>query len=81
MDTDLVKAEDGLVRPKAAGMDIAFSGGGDTAMAHIGLGANSVSLGWVDELPEPTLDGDQATYTDVLPDVDLVLTAGVEGFS
>ena len=81
VDTDLVHSTDGLVRPKAAGMDIAFSNGGDTDMAHIGLGSNSVSLGWIEELPEPTVDGDQATYADVLPDVDLVLTAGVEGFS
>ncbi|MGW5877019.1 LamG-like jellyroll fold domain-containing protein [Nocardiopsis terrae] len=81
VDTTLVKTEDGSVRPKAAGMDIAFSGGGDDAMARIGIGSNSVSLGWEGELPEPVLDGDQATYADVLPDVDLVLTAGVEGFT
>ncbi|WP_017582213.1 LamG-like jellyroll fold domain-containing protein [Nocardiopsis valliformis] len=81
VDTTLVKAEDGSVRPKAAGMDIAFSGGGDEEMARIGIGSNSVSLGWAGELPEPVLEGDQATYADVLPDVDLVLTAGVEGFT
>ncbi|MBB5489882.1 hypothetical protein [Nocardiopsis metallicus] len=81
VDTTLVRAEDGLVRPKAAGMDIAFSGGGDDVMARIGIGSNSVALGWVDKLPEPTLDGEQATYPDVLPEVDLVLTAGVEGFT
>ncbi|AFR08444.1 LamG-like jellyroll fold domain-containing protein [Nocardiopsis alba] len=81
IDTTLVKAEDGIVRPRAAGMDIAFSGGGDADMARIGIGSNSVSLGWVEELPEPTLEGDRATYADVLPDVDLVLTAGAEGFN
>ncbi|MEU3310813.1 LamG-like jellyroll fold domain-containing protein [Nocardiopsis sp. NPDC006832] len=81
VDTDLVRGADGLIRPKAAGMDIAFSGGGDSVMAHVGIGSNSVSLGWIEGLPEPTLEGEQATYSDVLPDVDLVLTAGVEGFS
>lgn len=81
VDTTLVAGDDGLVRPRAAGMDIAFSGGGDAPMARIGIGSNSVTLGWVAELPTPTLDGDQATYADVLPDVDLVLTAGVEGFT
>jgi hypothetical protein len=81
VDTTLVAGDDGLVRPRAAGMDIAFSGGGDAPMTRIGIGSNSVALDWVEELPTPTLDGDQATYADVLPDVDLVLTAGVEGFT
>ncbi|RKS05026.1 concanavalin A-like lectin/glucanase superfamily protein [Nocardiopsis sp. Huas11] len=80
-DPSLVATEDGLVRPRAAGMDIAFSGGGDAPMAEIGIGSNSVELGWTGDLPEPVLDGAQATYADVLPDVDLVLTAGVEGFT
>ncbi|WP_435111103.1 LamG-like jellyroll fold domain-containing protein [Nocardiopsis synnemataformans] len=81
VDTTLAAGDDGLVRPRAAGMDIAFSGGGDAPMARIGIGSNSVALDWVEELPVPMLDGDQATYADVLPDVDLVLTAGVEGFT
>lgn len=81
VDTTLVATDDGLVRPRAAGMDIAFSGGGDAPMARIGIGSNSVELDWHEDLPAPTLDGDQATYADVLPDVDLVLTAGVEGFT
>ncbi|WP_352231688.1 DNRLRE domain-containing protein [Nocardiopsis sp. ATB16-24] len=81
VDTTLVATDDGLLRPRAAGMDIAFSGGGDTPMARIGIGSNSVELDWHEDLPTPTLDGDQATYADVLPDVDLVLTAGVEGFT
>ncbi|MEU4784415.1 LamG-like jellyroll fold domain-containing protein [Nocardiopsis alba] len=81
IDTTLVKAEDGTVRPRAAGMEISFSGGGDADMARLGLGSNNVSLGWIEDLPEPTLEGDRATYADVLPDVDLVLTAGAEGFN
>jgi hypothetical protein len=80
-DTTLVAGDDGRVRPRAAGMDIAFSGGGQAPMARIGIGSNSVELGWDGPLPTPVLDGDQATYPDVLPDVDLVLTAGVEGFT
>ena len=80
-DTTLVAGSDGLVRPRAAGMDIAFSGGGDAPMARIGIGSNSVELDWAGPLPTPVLDGDQATYPDVLPDVDLVLTAGIEGFT
>ncbi|WP_017573911.1 LamG-like jellyroll fold domain-containing protein [Nocardiopsis halotolerans] len=80
VDTDLVVDSDGRVRPKAVSADIAFSGGGDQALASVGIGSNSVELGWHEDLPTPTLDGPQATYADVLPDVDLVLTAGVDGF-
>ncbi|OLT26849.1 glucanase [Nocardiopsis sp. CNR-923] len=80
VDTDLAVASDGSVRPRAVSADIVFSGGGDQDLASIGLGSNSVDLGWHEDLPAPTLDGPQATYADVLPDVDLVLTAGADGF-
>ena len=80
VDTDLVVDSQGRVRPKAVVADIFFSGGGDSVLAKIGLGSNSVELSWHEDLPEPVLEGDQATYPDVLPDVDLVLTAGVDGF-
>lgn len=82
VDTTLVHAGEGTVRPKATAAELAFSAGGNGApMATVSLGSKAVSLGWPDELPEPELDGDQATYIDVLPGVDLVLTAGVDGFS
>ncbi|WP_198659352.1 LamG-like jellyroll fold domain-containing protein [Nocardiopsis sp. FIRDI 009] len=80
VDTTLVATDDGLVRPRATSADLTFSGGGNVPMVTLGLGSNSVSLDWDGDLPTPTLDGNQATYPDVLPDVDLVLTAGVEGF-
>ncbi|GAA3737283.1 LamG-like jellyroll fold domain-containing protein [Salinactinospora qingdaonensis] len=82
VDTTLVEAEDGTVRPRAAAAEIAFSDGGETgAMASVSLGSKTVSLDWPTALPEPVLDGDQATYPDVLPDVDLVLTASADGFT
>ena len=80
VDTDLVAASDGTLRPRAAVADVAFSGGGEQALARVGIGSNSVELSWREDLPAPTIDGPQATYADVLPDVDLVLTAGVDGF-
>ncbi|MFV2194835.1 DNRLRE domain-containing protein, partial [Nocardiopsis sp. LOL_012] len=80
VDTTLVDTGDGLLRPRATNADLAFSAGGDAPMVTLGLGSNSVSLGWEGDLPAPELEGNQATYPDVLPDVDLVLTAGVEGF-
>lgn len=81
VDTTLTQHEDGTIGPQAAAADLAFSAGGAAPMARIQLGSNTVELDWVSELPEPQLDGNTATYPDVLPDVDLVLTAGVDGFS
>ncbi|GAA2028494.1 LamG domain-containing protein [Nocardiopsis rhodophaea] len=81
VDTTLVAASDGRVRPKASSAEVEFSGGGDAPMARVGLGSKAVELDWPGELPAPTLEEDRATYADVLPEVDLVLTAGSDGFS
>ncbi|MDA2804926.1 LamG-like jellyroll fold domain-containing protein [Nocardiopsis suaedae] len=82
VDTDLVTTGDGTVRPKASAAEVAFSGGGDGApMARVGIGSNAVELDWPEPLPEPELEGAQATYPEVLPGVDLVLTASVDGFN
>src|SRR5690606_32611446 len=41
----------------------------------------AMSLTWPDPLPAPSVDGDTVTYADVYSDVDLQVTAGVDGFS
>ncbi|MFK0173706.1 LamG domain-containing protein [Streptomyces sp. NPDC090306] len=80
-DTTLVRRSDGTVGPKAAVVRLSFSGGGDGAgLVDIGHDGRSLALGWSGTLPEPVLDGANATYPDVLPDVDLRLTATTEGF-
>ncbi|MER6105757.1 LamG domain-containing protein [Streptomyces sp. NPDC001832] len=80
-DATLVKKSDGSVGPKAAAVDLSFSPGGAGAnLVTIAEGTQSVSLGWPGTLPAPRLDGARAVYENVLPDVDLVLTATVEGF-
>ncbi|MCX5105618.1 LamG domain-containing protein [Streptomyces sp. NBC_00439] len=80
-DATLVKKTDGSVGPKAAAVDLSFSSGGtDGELVTIADGTQSVSLGWPGALPAPRLDGARAVYENVLPDVDLVLTATVEGF-
>ncbi|MEU6122593.1 LamG-like jellyroll fold domain-containing protein [Streptomyces sp. NPDC047123] len=40
-----------------------------------------IALSWPDTLPSPQLDGDTATYNDVLPDVDLRMGAQEDGFT
>ncbi|MFF5492567.1 LamG domain-containing protein [Streptomyces aquilus] len=80
-DATLEVRSDGSVGPKAAAVDIAFSDGGDGSdLVSVTRDGRTLALGWPGELPEPTLDGDSALYREVLPGVDLRLTASVEGF-
>ncbi|MFK0228747.1 LamG-like jellyroll fold domain-containing protein [Streptomyces sp. NPDC090303] len=80
-DATLVRHEDGSIGPKAAVVDLSFSSGGPGEdLVTIGQDGQSVSMGWPGRLPEPRLDGERAVYENVLPDVNLILTATVEGF-
>ncbi|WP_329337044.1 LamG domain-containing protein [Streptomyces sp. NBC_01352] len=80
-DATLEARSDGSVGPKAAAVDLSFSGGGDGEdLVRIERDGRSLGLGWPGELPEPKLDGNSALYSEVLPGVDLRLTATVEGF-
>ncbi|ATW52345.1 hypothetical protein CGZ69_00475 [Streptomyces peucetius subsp. caesius ATCC 27952] len=80
-DATLVRRSDGSVGPKAAAVDLAFSAGGDGKdLVRIADDGQAVALGWPGELPPPRLEGERAVYPNVLPDVDLIMTATVEGF-
>ena len=80
-DATLHRAADGSVAPAAAVVDLRFSGGGSAQpLVSIGRGGRSLALTWPGSLPVPTLDGDSAVYADVLPGVDLRMTATVEGY-
>ncbi|MFE3636722.1 LamG domain-containing protein [Streptomyces sp. NPDC059168] len=80
-DATLVRRSDGTVGPKAAVVDLAFSGGGKgDRLIRIGNERGVLRLGWPGTLPEPVLNGATATYPDVLDGVDLELTATSEGY-
>ncbi|MGW0704917.1 LamG domain-containing protein [Streptomyces sp. NPDC002643] len=80
-DATLEMRSDGTIAPKAAAVEMEFSGGGDdTPLVKIAEGGRSLRLGWEGKLPEPRLDGTSALYEEVLPGVDLKVTASVEGF-
>lgn len=82
LDTTLQAGADGLIRPKAAAVDVAFSGGGgSTALATVSQGGTSYSISAPWSLPVPTVSGSSATYSSVLPDVDLVVSAVADGFT
>ncbi|WP_414930677.1 LamG domain-containing protein [Streptomyces sp. SHP 1-2] len=78
-DATLVRRADGTVGPKGAAVRMVFSGGGAGApLARIGNEGASLALDWPGTLPAPVLDGPTAVYPEVLPDVDLRLTATPE---
>ncbi|WP_347178131.1 LamG-like jellyroll fold domain-containing protein [Streptomyces sp. LX-29] len=81
VDTDLARTADGMVTPKVATADVAFSAGGDAPMVRMKRAGRELSLSWPSKLPTPTLEGETATYAEVLPGVDLRLSAEVDGFS
>jgi len=82
VDTDLAYYADGTVGPKAAAVDLSFSGGGKTSMVTVGTGDAEFRLAApFGSLPKPVLDGNVATYPEVLPGVDLQLQADVDGYS
>jgi hypothetical protein len=81
VDPTLERRPDGRIVPKGTAVDLSFSGGGSGSdMLSMGKDGRSITLGWGDPLPEPTLKGATATYADVLDGVDLQLTATAEGY-
>jgi hypothetical protein len=71
VDTTLRRLPDGAVRAVASPLNARLSGGGSGPMVSIVRDGGELSLGWPDALPPPVLEGDTATYPDVLPGVDL----------
>ena len=82
IDTTLAREADGSVRAKNTTAVVTFSdgGSGDGLVTLKGQG-HELQLGWPAALPKPQLDDDTAIYADVLPDVDLELTALSTGYT
>lgn len=81
VDTTLKVGRDGQIRPVATPLTTVLSGGGSTPLVQVAWQGKDWAMGWPGGLPAPVLDGSTATYGNVLPDVDLVVTAGTLGFS
>lgn len=77
LDATLQVNPDGSISPVATPLRMTLSAGGDTAL----LSSDRIALSWPGKLPKPVLDGPKATYAEVLPGVDLVVTALETGFS
>lgn len=79
VDASLAQNKNGSYSPKAAESGLTFSGGGDTALATVSAPQGSMTVSWPTTLPAPQVEGATATYPDVLPGVNLVVTAAVTG--
>ncbi|MBO3747459.1 LamG domain-containing protein [Streptosporangiaceae bacterium NEAU-GS5] len=81
IDTSLRFDADGGVVAGAITADVRFSGGGLAPLVTLGAPDAQVGLLAPWPLPTPVLSGDTATYPDVLPGVDLRLSATPAGFT
>ncbi|WP_188188182.1 DNRLRE domain-containing protein [Nonomuraea sp. SYSU D8015] len=92
VDITLTRAPSGEIVTRGHGRALRFGGGrsglsrqaaGPTDLITIGEGAAKVTMQWKGALPTPRLSGETATYPDVMPGADLVVTAtrtGAEQF-
>jgi hypothetical protein len=73
--------DDGMVTAAAVPVPVAFSGGGDAPLVRFGSPDHLIELPWPAKLPVPAVSGDTAVYTNVLPGVDLKMSAAAQGYS
>jgi Concanavalin A-like lectin/glucanases superfamily len=70
---------DRTVSPGVTADGLVLSGGGNGPLAVLSSHGRSMSLWWPGRLPVPALSGATATYPNVLPGVDLAVTADAQG--
>ncbi|MDQ2958526.1 MAG: hypothetical protein M3Y42_16395 [Actinomycetota bacterium] len=80
VDTSLTQNADGTLSPAATVEPLRFSGGGSGPLLIVGGTSQNVAFSWPSPLPSPSLAGDTATYANVLPGVDLQLTALADSY-
>ena len=81
VDQRLQRDAAGSIVTSATTYDLRLASGGTQPLVALGQAGHEVALSWPTPLPSPVLDGDSATYPEVLPDVDLVVRATQLGFA
>ncbi|GAB3615049.1 LamG-like jellyroll fold domain-containing protein [Humibacter ginsengisoli] len=83
IDTALTRLSDGLWAPTASAAQVRFGSGGSNVLDKVQTaGGDWVTETWpYGNLPTPSVSGSTATYADVLPGVDVRLTATASGMS
>jgi hypothetical protein len=80
VDLDLAAGPDGRVGPRVATVDLSFSGGDDRDLVRMVRHGRELALTWPRKLPAPVVEGRAATYPEVLPGIDLRMSAVPDGF-
>ncbi|MFK0068751.1 LamG domain-containing protein [Streptomyces sp. NPDC091046] len=82
VDETLVRRADGSWGPKAATVDLAFRAAeAGEPFVTLRRAGRELSLSWpYSDLQTPTVEGDAATFPEVLPGVDLTVRAEADGF-
>ncbi|WP_157855150.1 RICIN domain-containing protein [Kitasatospora purpeofusca] len=79
LDATLARGTDGTVVPNVTSNHLTLSGGGSGPLATLDQDGKKLALSWPGTLPAPALDGETATYPEVVPGVDLKVTANQAG--
>ncbi|MGW0665310.1 hypothetical protein [Streptodolium elevatio] len=79
LDATLSKDSSGAIAPAVSWSGLTLSPGGTGPLARLNHGGKELAFTWPTALPAPVLDGASAVYRNVLPDVDLRVTASTLG--
>lgn len=75
VDSTLVRGGDGSLGPAVGAVPMTFSSGGMAPLVTMSENGVKLSLWWPEALPAPTVEGNEATYSEVYPGVDLKMAS------
>ncbi|MGL5930861.1 MAG: hypothetical protein ACRCY8_18165, partial [Dermatophilaceae bacterium] len=75
VDSTLVRGPDGSWGPRVSATPMSFSGGGSAPLVSMTEHGVRLGLSWPTALPTPTAAGNELTYPEVFPGVDLRMAA------